>query len=131
SPWVRADAATALAFAGGTGTEDALRHAALGDAEVRVRAAALRALRAYAPSMGLSSLAEDVFAEGASYETMGAAAALFSAANPARAFDWLSVGLGLDSPHDVLAGMLLVVLAELDDARVPAALRRWVADPAL
>lgn len=131
SPWVRADAATALGLVGGPEAEEALRRAALEDDAPRARAAALRALAGFGVSAGLSSLAEDVFAEAPSYQVMGAAAALFCQAAPERAFDFLEAALERESPHDTLAGLLLAELAGLADGRVPEALRRHASDPRL
>jgi aminopeptidase N len=128
SPWVRADAATALAAPLGDGAEDALRRAALEDPEVRVRSAALLALRAFGPDDGLASLAEEAFYAGPSYGVMAAAASLLSWQAPGRAFEFLTAGLELESPHDALATLLLPHLAVLSDARVPAALRQIAAD---
>ena len=131
SAWVRADAAAALGLARGDEARAALERAALEDGEARVRSAALYALRAFGPDERLALVAEEAFGAGFSYQTMAAAAALLCCAAPARGFDFVRAGLELDSPHDVLAGRLLRHLAELSDARVPAELRRWAADPAL
>jgi len=131
SPSVRADAATALAVAGAATARTEIERAALEDPEARVRIAALRALATLGPDPGLASLAEDAFAAGFSWGTMGAAAALLAQADPGRAFDWLRANLELDSPHDSLAGHLLRVLAEVPDTRVLDELRRWAADDAL
>lgn len=128
SPWVRADAATALGTAGGRAAEDGLARAALGDAEPRVRTAALYALGAFGPDPGRSGLAEDVFHDAPSYRTMAAAASLLCSAAPERALTFLLAGLERESPHDVLAGLLLRQLAQLSDPRVPAELRRHAAD---
>jgi len=131
SPYVRAGAAQALGQAGGREAEDALRVAAFEDPEARVRTAALNALRAFAPQPELAELALEAFAEAYSYQSAGAAAALYCACRPEGAFDWLVANLELDSPHDVLAGNLLRLVAEAHDARMPGELRRWAADPAL
>jgi aminopeptidase N len=145
SPWVRADAATALAQGFGDGggegdsaaetgveeAEDALRAAALADPAPRVRSAALRALCAFGPDAGLASLAEELFHEAPSYGSRAAAAALLASAAPERAFEFLAAALELGSPHDALAALLLPELAALPDTRVPAELRRHAADPML
>jgi aminopeptidase N len=131
SRWVRAEAAAALGIAGGREAEDALRAAALSDPEARAQAAALRALRAFGPDGGRSALAEDVFHGAPSYEVMAAAAGLLAAADPGRAFEFLTGALELESPHDVLAERLLAELGALADPRVPAELARWAAEPAL
>jgi len=122
SEWVRADAALGLGLLPEEATRATLTHAALADPSARVRVAALGALRAFGADAGLSALAEDAFAAAYSYATQAAAAALFAAAAPERAFEFLSAALELDSPHDVLAGRLLGVLAQLADPRVPAEL---------
>src|SRR5262249_43423350 len=83
------------------------------------------------PDPALARLAEDLFYSGPSYQVMGAAAALLCRAAPERAFEFLTAGLELESPHDVLAGILLRQLAVLPDPRVPAELRRWAAEPSL
>jgi aminopeptidase N len=131
SPWVRADAATALGEAGGAEAEEALRRAAVDDGEARVRAAALLALRPAAPDAGLASLGEEAFYSERSYRAMAAAAGLLCRAAPERAFEFLGVALELESPHDALAALLLPHLAGLPDARVPSELRRWAADRSL
>jgi hypothetical protein len=105
SPSVRADAATALAVAGAATARTEIERAALEDPEARVRIAALRALATLGPDPGLARLAEDAFAAGFSWGTMGAAAALLAQADPGRAFDWLRANLELDSPHDSLAAI--------------------------
>jgi len=128
SAWVRADAATALAGLSADGAREALCRAALGDEAVRVRAAALRALCALGPDAGLSSLAEEAFYAGPSYQVMSAAASLLAHADPTRAFEFYTVALEQQSPHDALATLLLAGFAELPDPRVPGELRRIAAD---
>jgi HEAT repeat protein len=131
SAWVRADAATALGQAGGDDARAALRRAALEDDAARVRVAALHALRWFGPDPELALVAEEAFAEGFSYQTMAAAAALLCTAAPGRGFEFLAAGLELVTPHDMLAGHLLRHLAELPDPRVPAELRRHATDTEL
>ncbi len=131
SPWVRAAAAGALAASREEPAEESLRLAASGDAEARVRVAALSSLRAFAPDPELAALAEQAFEQGASWNTMGAAAGLLCAAAPERAFGWLVERLDVDSPHDRLCAQLLGHLAALRDARVPGELQRWAVDGAL
>lgn len=128
SPWVRADAAGALAVAFGCAARDALEHAVLHDPEPRVARAALIGLTACGPDPGLSSLAEDVFATGASWQVRGAAAGLLRASDPARAPAWLREHLADPSPHDVLAVQLLRELFATRDAAVVADLRAFAAD---
>lgn len=131
SAWVRADAARALGLALGAEGEEALRRAALEDAEVRVRSAALHALCAFGPDEGRASLAEDIFQSAPSYQVMAAAAALVAHAAPQRGFDFLVGALELETPHDVLATRLFGLLAEFSDPRAPGELRRWACEPAL
>ncbi|MEQ1894999.1 MAG: M1 family metallopeptidase, partial [Planctomycetota bacterium] len=131
SEWVRADAATGLGLLPEEATRAALIQAALADPAARVRVAALGALRAFGADAGLAALAEDVFAAAFSYSTQAAAAGLLATAAPARGFEFLREALELDSPHDVLAGRLLAVLAQLSDARVPGELARWAHERAL
>jgi aminopeptidase N len=129
SAWVRADAARALA--GVSPARAALARAACDDEAPRVRAAALRALAPPGPDADLVPLAERAFYSEPSYAGRGAAAALLCRAAPERAFEFLGAGLEQGSPHDELAAVLLRELALLQDARVPAELWRWAADPSL
>ncbi len=131
SPWVRADAAAALGFAGGPEIRAALVDAAVDDPEARVRVAALGALRVFGEDAELARLAGEVFDAGFSWETMGAATGLFVAADPARAFDWIVRRLYVDSPHDLLAARLLGHLGALRDTRAQDELWRWAADESL
>jgi len=128
SEHVRADAATGLGLLPDEATRTVLVRAALEDPAARVRIAALSALRAFGPDPGLALVAEEAFAAEFSHGTQAAAAALLSAAAPARGFEFVCAGLELASPHDVLAARLLAVLANLDDARVPEELARHALD---
>jgi HEAT repeat protein len=105
-----------------------LRAAALEERDVRARVAVLEALGSLGPDEGRASLAEDVFAEGQSYAVRAAAAALLCRADPPRAFEFVTRGLALPSPHDALAARLLGVLARLDDPRVVETLRACATD---
>jgi aminopeptidase N len=128
SPWVRADAASALAVALGARARDELERAALGDAEPRVVQAALWGLGACGPDAGLASLAEDVFASGVSWQVRGAAAGLLRATDPERAPGWLREHLADPSPHDVLAAQLLRELHATRAAGTVAVLRDFASD---
>ena len=129
--WVRADAATALGVARRNGARKELEEAATRDAEARVRVASLVALRVFGEDEELAALAERVFDEGYSWDTMGAAAGLFCTSAPSRAFDWIVARLYVDSPHDVLSIHLFRCLAALQDGRASDELARWAADESL
>jgi len=129
--WVRADAATALAWVLEGPVWEALTDAATGDAAARVRAAALRSLAYCGPHEGMAALGRRVFDEAFSWETMGAAAALVTSTDPTGAPAWLIRNLQLDSPHDRLAALLLAQLARLEGPAIEKELEAWARDTAL
>lgn len=128
SDWVRAEATTALGRAGGLEARERLVQAATADPSARVRAGALTALAGWGEGRELAELGRSVFEDGYSWDVMGAAAGLVCAAEPRRAYDWLTEKLFLDSPHDQVAAHLLRHLGALDDPRVNDQLARWMRD---
>jgi len=121
----REDAAAAVRQAAleGLGALRAAEFAALfeerarGDTDAAVRCAALGALARLAPDAGRARLAEQVFADGFSWNTRAHAAQLRAVAQPRDAWDWLTRQRALDSPHGVLEAQLVAALALLDDPR--------------
>ncbi len=125
---VRATAATALGAAQGLEARERLLTAVRTDTEARVRVAALNALAKFAPSPELLGCGREAFAAGYSWKTMGAAAGLVIANDPAGAYTWLTEKLFVDSPHDVLRADLLAHLGGLATDGVDDQLRRWAND---
>jgi len=122
-PAVRAEAARALAGARGAPAREALVTAGLADADARVRAAALLALRPAQPDAELARVGERAFDAGFSWEARAAGAALRCASRPADAFEWLDACLRRDGMHPGALARLLPVVAELRDPRGLARLR--------
>jgi aminopeptidase N len=111
---VRVAAARSLAAFAGTGpsrASEALRRAAASDAASPVRVAALEALVPFGPDAELASFAREVFQQGFSPNTQGAAAALLVAVAGDQARDFLLEGLDRDSAHGALRANLLGHLA--------------------
>lgn len=131
SPWVRAGAATALGRAGGLEGRERLAEAARSDEAPEVRTAALQALASWGENRELAELGYAAFEDGYSWSVMGAAAGLVCAADPRRAYGWLTEKLFLDSPHDQLAAHLLHHLGTLPDPAVNTQLARWMRDSAV
>ena len=129
--WVRKDAATSLAWLLEGEVWEALADVASEDPDARVRTQALRSLAYCGPHEGLANFGRRKFEEAYSWETMGAAAALVSAADPAGAPGWILRQLELDSPHDHLAGLLLARLARFDGRAIEEELALWARDPEL
>ncbi len=131
SPWVRAEAAEALGRAGGLEARERMKFAARNDPEARVRAASLRGLATFGTEREMIEFADAVFAEGFSYETMVAAAALRCASAPEQAYAYLTQKLFVTSPHDELCRLLLIELGRLDHPAVGDQLLRWSRDSSL
>ncbi|MEW6072534.1 MAG: M1 family metallopeptidase [Planctomycetota bacterium] len=128
SPGVRADAASALGLAGGLEARERLIAAAREDRAARVRVAALGALCAWGENPALAAFAREAFDTGFSWATMGAAAGLVAAADPAGAYAWITEKLFTDSPHDQLAAYLLAQLGSLPNPGVANQLLAWARD---
>ncbi|MDP6956736.1 MAG: M1 family metallopeptidase, partial [Planctomycetota bacterium] len=135
SRFVRQAAVQALAAGGGTRAAEVLCAVAREDAEAQVRVAALSALEGFVGLRGdglgdeaLAHLAETVYEDGFSWQTMIAAASLRRASSPEGAFFWLGDRLHEPSPHSVLQAGLLRVLSRCDDPGVLPQLRLWAGD---
>jgi len=128
SEHVRREAVTALGQAGGAEAAARLEFAGSSDESALVRTAALRALLAFGPSTDRARFAREEYQRGYSWKTMGAAAALVCAADPANAYDWLNLQLLVDSPGDVLRCELVAELGRLENSGVVDQLVRWAQD---
>jgi len=128
SPAVRGAAAAGLSTARETASRTALVRAAGGDAEAGVRVAALRALLGFGPDAELADLALREYGQGLSWDTMAAAAALYAAAHPEGAADWLRAEAAKESPQDMLRSALLPVLARACGAKALPDLLRVALD---
>ncbi|MBK7645198.1 MAG: M1 family metallopeptidase [Planctomycetes bacterium] len=117
---VRAEALTALALAQEPAAREALALAAEKDPEACARVAALNALAALPADETRAALAERVFEQGYSWNTMSAALHLYAQADPAGAWPVLERAFAQPSPHDTLASAVLPLLVANDAARARA-----------
>lgn len=104
---------------------------AVNDDDVRVRAAALRALASIGPDPELEAIARHVRALPPSWNVLAAACALFASSDresPARAFDDLAADLDPPSPHGVRKAHVLAEIAKLKDDRVLSLCARIAGD---
>jgi aminopeptidase N len=125
---VRDAAATGLSSVRDPAAVAALSKAASEDAEARVRCAALAALRGLGKDADLAELALREYRAAFSWGTMASAAALYIAAHPNGALDWLREQIALDSPQDALRSRLIPLLAQTRDARALPLLLRIALD---
>jgi len=125
---VRATAAASLSAAREPEARAALVQAAGGDSEAGVRVAALNALCAFGKDAELAGLALREYEQGASWNTIAAAATLHASANPEGAFDWLLREIEKGPTRDALRSRLLPVLARIDGSKAFPILVRIAVD---
>jgi aminopeptidase N len=118
SPAVRRTAVEALGLLPRERSGVFLEQAARGDSSPAVRMAALLALANHGEDPKLALLAEETWGEENSHAVRIAAAALYTAASPATAFEWVFARVSTPSPHGVLSAGILRILARLPDDRV-------------
>jgi len=129
SSWVRSAAAKALGQEHGDESRIRLMAAAGSDANTHVRRAALDALQGWGADFELAAFARAQYEEAYSWQTMGAAAHLLATSDPKGIFQWTLRQLFVaDSPHDVLRGDLLDVMANIDNVRATPQLVEWATD---
>jgi HEAT repeat protein len=113
------------------GVRGFLMQAAAEDRDADVREAALLALRGVGPDEGLAAFADAQFDQGYSWDVRIAAARLFTAAAPDRAWEWARARCEVPSPHGVLRAGLVDVLVGLEHPDLVPELRRAAADASL
>ena len=129
SSWVRKSAAKALGQEGGAEARVRLMAAAASDENSFVRRAAFEALEGWGEDLELAAFARTQYEEGYSWKTMGAAAELLAVSDPKGIFQWTLRELFVaESPHDVLRGELLGVMADIDNVRATPNLVQWAID---
>jgi aminopeptidase N len=130
SRFVRRAAASGLAGVTISSASDALASAARQDPAADVRVAALDALASIGQDAELARFAREVFDEGYSWASMGAAARLLRAAAPTEGREFLLEQLATESPHDVLRASLLTTVGSYADDETVRVLHAWAMDEA-
>jgi len=129
SRYVRRAAASQLAGVSISSATASLASAARSDPSAEVRVAALDALAPIGPDEELALFAREVFDEGYSWQTKGAAVRLLRAAAPEEGRAFLLRQLATaDSPHDVLRANLLTTLGTFADDEATRVLHGWALD---
>lgn len=99
------------------------------DEAAACRVAAVRVLCWWGENTELALYAREVFAQGYSWKTMGAAAQLLRFSAPGEAHDQIVEWMEVESPHGTLQAELATQLGYLGDPGVLVELAQVVADP--